>query len=263
MRTGQKHFDTIIGFLKEHPLQNAKTIKKLLYDHNNDDLSQAQIYNIIKRMINDWVIVKENWFISLSMQRLQQVEKFVQEASIIYSKNLNIPIWSSKSFTASSLAWIDAIRSDISSKLSHLTTQKIYYYDPHPYHILWRGYQEYFDINKFIQDWKQIVYLLGHDTFLDKEWKKLLENSQCSVETSSLWLPVFYASIWEYWYTVEIAEHIYEYFELFFLTTNTIKEFQKDLFNKTFNIKWSCKLTVYHQPEVATELAQKILMKKL
>ncbi len=259
MLTGYKYFDTIVTYLKNQPGQTTKSVRGKIQEECWTSLSQAQIYNIIKKMIKDGVLVKNEWLLSLSMQRLQQLEQFVQEAYVSYSNDLGIPLWTSHVYTASSLADLDTIWSDISSKLSHICTENIFYYDPHPYHILWRQDQEVFDIKKFTHEWKTITYLIGHDTFLDQYGVWLLNKTWCKAQTSSLWEKSFFASVGDYRYTVELASHISEYFETFFLYTSTIETFNQDLFKKTFSIKWPCKLTLHHDPEQAKELGERIM----
>jgi len=263
MKTWNNHYDIILTHLKSNPYRTTKFLHHILEKENNSSLSQAQAYNIINRMVEEWMLVKESWLLSLSMKWIQQLDQFVQDAYIKYSHVLNIPLWWSKTYSANSFSGLDSIWSDISSKLSQLSQGDIYYYDPHPYHILWKTDQEEFNVKKFLKPWRSMFYVLGNTTFLDTYWAQLLEKYWCTVSMSTLWNPIFYASIWDYWYTVEHASHINEYFETFFLLTKSFDEFNKKLFQKTFHIKWTCTLTVYHDPEKSQEIANKILSHSL
>lgn len=259
MKTGQKYFDTIITFLKHTPAQPTKVLWSVLEKEHNINLSQAQVYNIVKRMLSDGVLIKEEWVLSLSMHRLQQLEQFIHEAYVTNSTDLRIPSWSSKTFTASSFAWLDTIRSDISSKLAHITTQDIYYYDPHPYHILGKRGDEPFNLKKFLTWWRTLQYVLWWETFLDKYWWWLLEDLWANVMMKSSDNKIFYASIGNYRYTVEVDSDIMAYFETFFAHTESLDTFNSSLFQKTFHLSWTCTLTLYHDAVKAREIAERII----
>lgn len=246
MYTLNPHFDAIVNYIGLHPWSTVKQIV-LCIEKSNYTLWQAQVYNIVNSMLSNKVLVKKKGLLSLNMKRVVALKRFSTDVTKRYQSEVFLEHWEQRIYTANTFEQLNIIRSDLSSTLLMEHVWPIFYFDPHPYHILWNYEEEKSEIHKFTGYNNPIYYLFGSDTFLDKYGASHIEESGCTIRFANS--PPFpsdtmIAVVGSYVYTIVLPQDIVDYFTMFFINTLTLEQFNVNLFKKVFQMKGNFSLTV-------------------
>jgi hypothetical protein len=212
-------------------------------------------------MIKKKILVKNQWVIALNMKRIWSMSSFIDKVMTTYKNERLLSPWEKKIFTAKTFHNLNIIRSDLSSILLAEYSGAVYYFDPHPYHVLGDNASEIGDIQKFTKANNHIYYLFGNKTSLDIYGASQLADCGCIVDfelTHNFSSNQMIGIIGEYMYTVTIAHEISEYFDMFFNNIQDIKNFNVQLFQKIFHMKWICTLEVVRDKKLAEQKAHSI-----
>lgn len=269
-----KLYDVLIKTFLEYEKSSIQELHKNV--NKEYKISLPNLYKVIAQLLDNQILVKEWWKISLHKRRILE---FCEIADDIKWKHLqpslrHIDLKEGEIITyeANSIKDIDGVRWDVFLAVHriHNKPEPMYVYHAHPYYAL--GMKET-EMTFFLQAQKisQNVYLLFSDTsFLDKYWSELYKKEgmkNVAVSNNHPFLKDGYCVnvVGDYVFEFLYPKTISEYFKVFFESVHNIKQFNTELFKKIFEMKWTCKLTVRRDSNQArniTKVFQKEFDKK-
>jgi len=245
-------YDALVNVFIEHPKLSTQELHK--YVNKEISVSLPNLYKVIGKLLDEQILIKESWKLSLHRRR---IEEFCETGDKFKKIHLEAPLHSIElkegemvNFQANSIKDIDGIRWDafLNVHRLHDASEAMYVYHAHPYYALWM-YKTEMAFFTAIQK-NGTAYLLFSDTwFLDKYWADLykkagIENVAISKKHPFLQDGYCINVVWEYILEFVYPKTISEYFKVFFSSVHDIKQFNKELFGKIFEMKGECKITL-------------------
>lgn len=262
-----KHtYDAVLNLLAVHKELEVKQLHEYLSE-NWVSLTMAQLYNIIAMLTSQHVLVKHKKNISINKLRIYQLEYFIQRVAASTQQVedlLHMKQGERIVLSAGSLFELDSIRADSFYKIVSLENpDTLFFYNSHPYYILWMPDTEWSFINPDNQK-RDIYYLLGNTTFLDTYGAALYRQKWVS-SIQTVTNPEFL----EQWYLINIIGEFYiecvfpsiinSYFEIYFNAVKTMEHFDVESYKEIFHMKSECKITLMRSAKYAEGLKKKIL----
>lgn len=265
-------YEMIEQEIMQYILRHTNATCKLIFWHISQkrDISLAYVYRILGKMIAQQKVVKvwkcylphEIWM----HQRIQDVELMRRN---YLTSDIHIPIpniWQQYVEHKTNTAYDQQIlRTDISMKVVAQYKEKMdfWYYNSHPYHILWAYESERTAMNEF---WKYVnhsYFLFWNTTYLDIYWSELLNllnwySSFCEKES---WFLEEWYMVNIYWsYIIETLrpKKIRNFARMIFDTVQSKEDFDSDYFQQIFSMKESFTLKIIYDEEKAEILRKKV-----
>lgn len=226
-------------------------------------ISLPQLYKILQRMTKEYILVKKYGVIMLNTYRISQIEKDVEtlKASVALPEKWEIvKHGTTQYYTTWSINEQETVWIDLTAKiLEHEKPTDLYMYDSHLYYMLW-----FFDTwtrvyDPQLPDTGKMYYLLWNDTFLDRYTQSLAKSKRMYFHTSP---EVNFTREWysirvlgNYIIEIFIPEALQHTFEDIYTYTNSLEEFNLDLYKWLFGIKTQTKFRVTHDKYRAQEIA--------
>jgi len=261
-------YDVIISIFIEHQRISTQELHK--YINKAIAISLPNLYKIIGKLLDEQILIKEGTMLSLHSRRIGEFYETADKLKKAYFETSSHPIDLKEgemiNFQANSIKDIDGIRWDIYLAVHRLhdISEPMYIYHAHPYYALGMHKTE---MAFFTAAQKNTtVYLLFSDTwFLDNYWAELytkagMKNVAISKKHPFLQDGYCLNVVWEYVFEFIYPKNISEFFKVFFSSTHEVKQFNKELFGKIFEMKWDCKVTVRRNKKDA-EMFKKEIMK--
>lgn len=251
-------YDKIVNALIEY---KGKSIKEIHKEINREyEVSLPNFYKIISKLINEQIIIKENWGLSFHNRRVlwfidiaDELKKAylteiwnvaqLKEGQTIYHETSNIEI-------------LDGVRWDWMLQINRMYWDKeaTFVYQAHPYYALWMNKTEmafFKEANKVAK----VYFLTWNTKFLDiygaSLYKKIWISSLATDDIPLLkeWYCV--TVVGDFVFEVLYPKEISDYFKIFFDSIKDLKDFNPDLFHRIFEMKANCKLTMRHDSNQA------------
>lgn len=257
----------IIELLAENRTLSTADLQKLLKKERQIEMSTANFYKIIAKMVENQILVKTGDHLALNMTWATSVYKYAelmhQQKSLQTEAFPPFKQGERRTFPAESLDKIDPIWTHL---VLYLFTQEddemIYVYEAHPWYLLGRPATERRMYESCAVQGKKIRMLLGNKTFLDQYGYKLHKTTPCEAVITDK--PPFPKEGYTFWlcgeYIIECyyPDLISQYFSSFFETTKTIDAFDLKTFNGIFHIKVPAELKVSRDKKKAEEMRKSI-----
>lgn len=263
MICGEPVKDWILEYLSIHTSAPIKAIYLWLEDAWYT-LSQAQVYNIINSMLEAKMLTKQSGKVRLSARRIEDIHDMARRLHQHTDRDgISIMAYGEKkTFTAKTFHEINAIWHDISAQLLHDHKGNVYYYDPHPYHLLGEQSREEQDLVLGKKEKAQLYYVIWWDSCLDLYGAGLAQ--QQGIYTIAIEKPLFpvgefWAVVGEYVYQVILDKNVTAYLDMFFATTPTVELFRQDLFYALFDMKGLFTFTLWRDEWHADVYKQHIM----
>lgn len=232
------------------------TIQELhTYISKEQKVSLPNLYKIIGKLIDDQIIIKENWKLFLHNRWILWFLWIADELKNSYlqwgSQVNQLQEWQSMYYEATSIESLDGVRWDwmLSINKIYWKSESTYVYQAHPYYALGMNKTEmafFKEANKLAD----VYFLTGNTNFLDKYWANLYAKiGISSLATNNIpFMKDGYCVtvIGDYVFEVIYPKEISDYFKIFFDSIQDIKKFNPDLFHRIFEMKANCKLALRH-----------------
>ena len=131
---------TIIEILGNQKFMQVQKIYTLLKEQYNIDISLAQIYKTINKLLDTQILVKQGKEVSLNLRWIEKVRSFVNRVEKNYVSSVDefsFDIGNTQIFHADSLFSLDTLRNNAVQKMIALSPgEELLFYNSHPYHIL-------------------------------------------------------------------------------------------------------------------------------
>lgn len=250
--------DWIVEYLSISVAVPIKAIALWLNDAGYS-ISQAQVYNIITSMLDAKMLTKQQGKVRLSAWRIESIEEMAARFSQQRDRDgiATLAYGEKKVFEAKTFHELNAIWHDISAQLLTGYQGDVYYYDPHPYHLLGEYTREKVDLLKAKKEKYHLWYIIWWTSFLDRYGAQLAQENGVEVlciDDSLFAAGEFCAVVGEYIYTITLDKKVVDYFELFFSTIISLEQFRHDLFYDLFGMKWVFTYTLVRNPSLAGEI---------
>lgn len=257
----------IIELLAEHKTLSTTELLKQLDKKQDLNMSTANFYKILAKMIEHQILVKTGDHVTLNRTWATVVYKYAEMMRQQKGPDIEafMPFRSGerRTYYAESLDKIDPIWTHL---VLHLFTPQsentIYVYEAHPWYLLARPATERRLYESCQLQGKKIFMLLGNTTFLDQYGYRLHKTTSCKVMITDR--PPFPKEGYTFWlcgeYIIEchFPEIINQYFMSFFESTQSIDEFDLKTFSGIFHIKVPAELKVSRDKKKAGELRKRM-----
>ena len=255
----------IIEMLAHERTMKIRTIFDNLKKNYGLSLSLVQLYKDINELLDKQILVKKKTEIGLNSRRIGKLKSFVQQVEYNNQHQqvvqLPLPEWTSVTFESDSLYNLDPQWNNGLHKVIEDQQTDVYFFNSHPYHILWLPGTEHSLMN-YLASQKKLYYSYGNDTFLDQYGASLVQWEWC--ETVCIDDHPFMK---EGYCLIVIGDYIMEslfpsiitnYFGQFFERVYAIEDFNAQAFADVFKIKAKCSITMRHDPDNAERMRKKI-----
>lgn len=253
----------IIELLAENRVLSTSELLKRLNSERNIQMSTANFYKLIAKMLHEQMLVKNSDQLTLNMIWATHVHKYAQmmyqhkeedtEAFLPFKQG------DQRSFHAESLDKLDPIWTHL---VLFLFTQEkdqiIHVYESHPWYLLGRPSIERRMYESCHLKGKRMQVLHGNKTFLDQYAQKLNKMTFCTFSITKN--PPFPKEGYTFWicgdYIIECVfpDLISQYFASFFENTKNIQDFDLKTFSSIFHIKIPVELKVSRDSKKAKEM---------
>jgi len=254
-----KYQEIVVERILEYGQCSTQSIYESLQSRWLLDISLSQFYKVIDHLIDDHVLLKEKWQLSLNEIWLDKVriladrvERYKKSQSIVFPFNH----WWNKRVYANSLKELDSIWVEMYTKIINDQTPKhVYFYDSHLYFLYWSENTElsYYKITK--EKWIRVHQLIWNSVFLDTLWKSMIENITFDswINSGTLLPDTWYycAVIWDYVIDVVIPSSLLQLLDEYYTSIENEVSFDKDWFEALFRLKTKCSMTIRHDKELS------------
>jgi len=236
------------------------------------NISTAQLYKTISKLIGDYIVTKKDWGYSLNVLWINKMKIIMSNVEDVYFNQKDFSLlndWEQFFFYATSKIDSEKTRTDINAKIFMESWPcDLYFYDSHAYYLLWM-YERFIDAyNMFLQEDHKIYNIIGNNTFLDNYVYKIVWDKRIELKTLEKhdFLKVWYTLriLWDYILELVMPNNIARFFEQIFSKVQNIEDFDSELFYSIFKMKAKYKISVRKSKKDAEMLRKKIatLLKK-
>lgn len=253
----------VIELLAEKTSLTTKELKKELKKEKGVDVSPANFYKIVAKMLENKILIKVGKQVSINKMWATHVHKYssMMGQNVEGKGNVFKPFKQGEKRTlqAESLEALDSIW--LHSTL-YLFTQEsdevIYMYNVHPVYFLANPEVEWQMYNTCLNYNKTVHILYGNNSFLDRHAHELYKRSPIKTAIAKKTpFPKEGYGLWmcgEYILEITYPEFISNYWANIFKNTKTLEEFKPKQLKDIFEVKIPCEMTITRDKKRAQEL---------
>lgn len=252
----QLFIDPLSNSILQHLLDKKWLSPQELYDRVKQDyqISLSQFYKILDKLIANWILTKEKKKLYFHNRWILGMVNFTDQLRTNYTSELAnssfLQTWQVMMYEASTLESLDKIRLNQELAINRMygNQEPTYFFTSHPYYMLGAQSTEI----SLVQQTTKITdfyYLCGNTHFLDTYGVQLYQQAGVKKAVASDKVPFLkegycLAVVGDFVFEVLYPPEISDYFRMFFETVKELKDFNVDLFQRIFEMKTSCKLTL-------------------
>lgn len=256
-----KNENAILTALSKHHHMTMKQLHSHIQTEHNISLSVSQVYNLIKKMREAYILIKEWSSITLNKLRVQQLKWFTERIVDLhehYSQQHGY-LWVQESEVhyTSTIRELDNLWADKVGKLLQFHTCDHYYsYESHTYFLLGMFDIESTIYKKFFTLHQKIFWVIWNDTFLDRYWVSLESATYKEIKIDTrIWLPKSWyvlTVVWDYLIEFHFDPIVTQYFEQIFEQVASLDTYNPDIFSSVFDMKGKHRFLITHDPKRST-----------
>ncbi len=262
-------YDIIIEELVAHRWISIQDLHTII--SKKQTISLPNFYKIIKRLVSNQILIKEDWKLLLHNRRvlglIDLAEKLKKDYLVNKDQILNLQEWQSIYHEWTSIENIDWIWWDWMLSINRLYDKKeaTYVYQAHPYYALGMNMTEmaFFTQANRISD---VYFMTGNTKFLDiygtNLYKEIWIKADARDDLPFLRENYCVTVVGDYVFEVLYPKDIGDYFTIFFETIDNISQFNEQLFQRIFNMKTNIRLTL-RRDQVQANQIKKLFKKHL
>ena len=257
--------DTIIRKLIVHKGVSTQSLHRFV--NEEVQISLPNFYKVIEKLIDNRTLMKENGKLSLHNRWILGMLELADELRTTYTTELTnvtqLQEGQSIIHEANSIKALDVVRADRELSINRMYGEKepSYMFHSHPYYIL--GVKETeFAFWKQVAKMSTFYYLCANTKFLDLHGAELYKEAGALKALASDAMPFLKEGycitvVGDFVFEVLYPPEISDYFRMFFETVKELKDFNVELFQRIFEMKANCKLTL-RRDKVQAESTRKI-----
>jgi hypothetical protein len=244
-------YSAIIEIVSVYPHISVAELQVSLQKKMRVEISLAQLYRTITRMVSSQVLIKSNGKLSLNLMWVSYIEFVAARAKKILQHVDGFPLeeGQKKVYQASSLFEVEAIWNHLLVSLYRFAGEKnLYKYYSHAWWQFGRNAEEMDFYQKLKEQGINCYYIFGDTTFLDKTAEKRVGEVFSSVAVQHAPFPKdgYNLNVYgEYIIECILPEKTARYLDFFFKKVKNMKQFEHDVFLDIFTQSGRYKVTVW------------------
>ncbi len=255
-------YSAVIEMTAVYPQVTVAQLHEMLRKKLKIDVSLAQLYRVITRMVDAQILIKSQGKLSVNLMWVSYVEFIAGRAKRVQQRTDEFPLrpGQKKTYTAHSLLDVEAKWNHVLVSLYRVLQQKtLYKYYSHAWWQLGRNAEEISFYKQLKEAGIDCHWVFGGNTFLDKEGAKRISEVFPAVTAGDPPFPRdgYNLNVYdEYILESILPEKVSKRFAFFFDRVHDMRHFNHDLFVDIFTMRAPYKLTVWRNLRQADMMRQ-------